>query len=83
MALRYTQTGRIARTAVCTGLGLVAGPLLGASAAWALGPCLGGTIVTVPRGGSGTPAAVNGFKRLLISSACDQQAASLLYQPLV
>ncbi len=83
MALRYTQTGRIARTAVCAGLCLLAGPFLGAPRAWALRPRFGGTIVTVPGVGLAPPAAVNGFNPLLISSAFDQQAAGLLYQPLV
>lgn len=50
---------------------------------WALSPQRGGTIVTVPGVGLAPPASINGFNPLLISSAFDQQAANLLYQPLV
>ena len=78
MALRY----RIARAVMCGGLCALAA---GAQAAHApiQGPIHGGTVVTVPGVGLSPPAAVNGFNPLLISSAFDQQAAGLLYQPLI
>ncbi len=74
---------RIARAGACAALGLAACATWGATRAQAARPTFGGTIVTVPGVGLGPPAAVNGFNPLLVSSAFDQQAAGLLYQPLV
>ncbi|WP_297392333.1 peptide ABC transporter substrate-binding protein [Acidiferrobacter sp.] len=77
-----TLRDRIARVVACGGLCTLA---VGACDARGetRGPAYGGTVVTVPGVGLSPPAAVNGFNPLLISSAFDQQAAGLLYQPLI
>ncbi len=82
MVLRHRITRAMAQAVIGGGLGVLA-----AGACVARGPIpgprVGGTIVTVPGVGLAPPAAVNGFNPLLVSSAFDQQAASLLYQPLL
>ena len=75
--------GRIAQVGLYTALCLFTGATWGVMRTRGIHPRPGGTIVTVPGVGLGPPAAVNGFNPLLISSAFDQQAAGLLYQPLV
>ncbi len=56
----------------------------GAAAHAATGPVIqnGGTIVTVPGVGLAPPSAMNGFNPLLTSSAYDNEAENLMYQPL-
>ncbi len=82
MALWRKKTRVIARALIGGGLCVLAG-IAAAAHANGLRPRFGGTIVTVPGVGLSPPAAVNGFNPLLVSSAFDQQAASLLYQPLL
>ena len=84
MTRKYPAFLRKMRRRTQWALGILLACLAGVGPAWAgAHPQHGGTIVTVPGVGLGPPAAINGFNPLLISSAFDQQAAGLLYQPLV